>query len=305
MDAQQFDVVRALDTTPEFRDQSVDGSIGTLNGHFSVFNTWYEVASAWEGNFLERTAPGAFAETIVEDRADMRVLFDHGYDPQIGNKVLGPIASLEEDKRGPAYEVPLYDTTYNRDLLPGLKGGQYGASFRFRVLEETWNDEPKPSRDNPKGLPERTITKAKVMEFGPVTFGANPDATAGVRSLTDQFYDRLQQRDSTAYAEAARAAGRTKPVTVVGEQGPERITVSSGSTVVNLSDMLTAGTASAVGGFVSAGAAASSLTGQSGTRSAGGGEATQDDDAGASDSDTPNPESAARYRALQLIGVIR
>ena len=49
----------------------------------------------------------------------MRVLFEHGMDPQIGNKVLGPIEDLGEDKRGAYYTVPLLDTSYNRDLAPG------------------------------------------------------------------------------------------------------------------------------------------------------------------------------------------
>ena len=33
------------------------------------------------------------------------------------------------------------------------------------------------------------------MEFGPVAFGANPAATSGVRSLTDQFYEGLRARN--------------------------------------------------------------------------------------------------------------
>src|SRR5262245_939806 len=109
-------VVRAITDAPELRDGEGDGDgIGTMAGHFSVFDTWYEVNSVWEGNFLERIAPGAFEQTIAEDTKAMRVMFDHGHDPTIGNKVLGPIATLEEDKRGARYEVPLFDTTYNRD----------------------------------------------------------------------------------------------------------------------------------------------------------------------------------------------
>jgi hypothetical protein len=57
-------------------------------------------------------------------------------------------------------------------------------------------------------LPERTITRAKVMEFGPVTFPANPDATAGMRSMTDHYYEQLKRRDERAYDSAVRAAGR-------------------------------------------------------------------------------------------------
>jgi HK97 family phage prohead protease len=200
------DVVRALSAAPELRKAS-DDSLGVLSGHFSAFNTWYQVSSMWEGDFVERTAPGFTNQTIAEDRNGMRVLFNHGFDGQAGDKVLGPIADLREDETGPYYEVPLFDTSYNRDLLPGLKAGVYGASFRMRVQEDSWNDEPDPSEDNPKALPERTITRAKVSEFGPVTFPANPEASASVRSTTDEFYDRLRQRDRGAFEAACRAAG--------------------------------------------------------------------------------------------------
>jgi HK97 family phage prohead protease len=204
------DVVRMVSLRPELR-AAKDDSLGTLAGHFSVFDVWYEVDSWWEGRFLERTAKGFTQQTIAEDRDAMRSLFDHGFDPQIGNKVLGPIEDLREDDTGPYYEVPLFDTSYNRDLLPGLKAGVYGASFRMRVQEDSWNDEPDPSEHNPKGIPERTITRAKVMEFGPVTFPANPAATADVRSATDRYYDRLRQRDTSAFEAAVRAAGRQLP----------------------------------------------------------------------------------------------
>jgi hypothetical protein len=202
------DVVRALTDAPELR-KAQDDSLGLLTGHFSAFNNWYRVESMWEGEFLERTAPGFTSQTIAEDRSGMRVLFNHGFDATTGDKVLGPIQDLREDGEGPYYEVPLFDTSYNRDLLPGLKAGVYGASFRMRVLEDSWNDEPDPSADNPKALPERTITRAKVMEFGPVTFPANPEASASVRSTTDEFYDRLRLRNQSAYDSAVRAAGIT------------------------------------------------------------------------------------------------
>jgi HK97 family phage prohead protease len=206
-------VVRGLSLVPELRhdDDQPDG-LGTLLLRWSRFNVWYEVDSLWEGTFLERTAPGAFKQTIREDRAAMRVLFDHGFDTQIGNKVLGPIENLREETDSPAADVPLFDTSYNRDLLPGLQAGVYGSSMRMRVLGEKWDDEPEASDHNPKGLPERTITRARVMEFGPVTFPANPDATAemasaAARSLTDSFYERLRHRDQPAFEAAVRAAG--------------------------------------------------------------------------------------------------
>lgn len=213
--APAVDVIRALGDGTQLRHDGADG-LGTLVLRFSRFNTWYEVDSLWEGLFMERTKRGAFAQTISENRDSMRVLFDHGMDFQLGNKVLGPIDDLREDPDSPVGEVPLFDTTYNRDLLPGLQAGVYGSSMRMRVLEEKWNDEPKASAHNPKGIPERTIERVKVMEFGPVTFPANPEATAemasaGVRSMTDSFYERLRHRDEPAFEAAVRAAAASRP----------------------------------------------------------------------------------------------
>lgn len=196
-----FEQVRAIQPGVglEMRADSDDDGLGVMSGHFSVFNAWYEINSIFEGRFLERVAPGAFKKTISESRQNMKVLFDHGMDPSIGNKVLGPIRELREDQRGAYYEVPLFDTTYNRDLLPGLKEGVYGASFRFRVIKDEWNEEPGRSSHNPDGIPERTILETRTMEFGAVTFPASAEATAGVRSMTDEFYDRLRARNPEHY----------------------------------------------------------------------------------------------------------
>lgn len=169
--------------------EGVSGGLGmpTLHGHFAVFNEWTEINSAFEGHFLERIAPGAFAKTMSEQRDEIRVLFQHGHDPQIGDKPLGPIRSMSEDEHGASYEVPMLDTSYNRDLLPGLEAGLYGSSFRFRVTREEFDQEPKRTEANPEGLPERTIKEVRLFEFGPVTFPAYAAATAGVRSLTDEI----------------------------------------------------------------------------------------------------------------------
>jgi HK97 family phage prohead protease len=212
--APDIDVIRALRAGPELRAAASGDSLGTLEIPFSPFDTWYEVNSKWEGRFMERTTPGTFADTIVNDRGIMRSLFDHGHDPQIGNKVLGPIVDLREDDHSPVGVVDLLDTAYNRDLLPGLRANVYGSSFRMHVLADTWDNKPTRSEHNPDGIPERTITKVRALEFGPVTFPANPAATATVRSATDYYYDQLRQRDTSAYEVAARAAGRFPDLTV-------------------------------------------------------------------------------------------
>lgn len=175
-------------------------TVGELYGHFSTFNSWYTVDSATEGRYLERVLPGAFTNTIANDRGGMRCLFAHGLDPALGSKPLGPITSLAEDETGAAYTVSLLDTDYNKNfivpalegrLLDGTKtGSQLGASFQFTVPADKW-ERGKVSSVNPEGLDRRSIVEAKVFEFGPVAFAASASASAAVRSGTDEYYRHL------------------------------------------------------------------------------------------------------------------
>lgn len=202
-----LEIVRAVRVAPRVRAGEADDDagetdvLGTVFGHFSVFDTWYEINSWWEGNFIERVRKGAFVKTISERRSQIVSAFDHGMDPTIGDKVLGPFRELDEDKTGGYYEIDLLDTSYNRDLAPALRRGLYGASFRFQTIQDSWNEEPGISAHNPKGLPERSLTELRLFELGPVTYPANPAATAGMRSgvagcgLTDLYYERLRSRD--------------------------------------------------------------------------------------------------------------
>jgi HK97 family phage prohead protease len=173
-------------STPESDPGSFAGA-PRLVGHFAVFNRWTEIDSALEGRFMERIARGAFITTFARDRGPMRVLFQHGQDPQLGDKPLGPIETLREDDIGGWYEVPLLGTSYNAELEPGLRAGVYGSSFRFQVVREQVEQRPGTSSYNPEGLPERTIKEVKLAEISVVTFPAYGDATAGVRSLTDWY----------------------------------------------------------------------------------------------------------------------
>ncbi|GGS87622.1 hypothetical protein GCM10010156_52660 [Planobispora rosea] len=196
-----LDVVRAAAGTVRLTRAEADGAMPVMVVRFSPFNVWYEINSYWEGRFLECTERGAFAKTMREQAERVKVLFNHGGDPQIGDKVLGLAENLREESDAAAGDVPLLDTSYNRDLLPGIEAGAYGSSFMFRVIKDEWNDEPGPSEHNPDGIPERTIKEVRLFEFGPVTWPANPEATSGIRSLTDDFYARLRDRDPVRVAD--------------------------------------------------------------------------------------------------------
>ena len=156
---------------------------------------------------MERTIKGAFKNTFTKHRSDMKVMFEHGNDPSIGNKPIASIRTLREDDQGAYYEGDLLDTSYVRDLIPGLEAGVYGASYKFRVMKEEWVDEPERSETNPDALPERTITEAHVMEFGPVVWGAYSGATSGLRSITDEvILGRAAQTDPGRLAAVIESA---------------------------------------------------------------------------------------------------
>ena len=183
----------------------------TLRGVFTPFNEWTRIAS-WEGDFRERSIPGAFKRTISQSwdsfkkhgRHSIVVNYNHGFDPQIADRQLGQIRVLEERDEGPYYEVSLLNTEYNRDyIVPAAEDGLLGASFRFAVPKggDEWNEK------TDDGVPERTLKDVAVFEFGPVDHPAYAAATAGVRTASEfQWWRNLDEEGRTQYATLIRRA---------------------------------------------------------------------------------------------------
>jgi HK97 family phage prohead protease len=173
----------------------------TMVGHFAVFNSWTEIHSAYEGQFLERIAPGAFDDSFTSRSNQIRVLYDHGADPMIGNKPLGTPDVLREDDTGAYYEVSLFDASYVNDLKPAIRSGQVGASFRFKVTGEEWASPTASTPHNPQRLDERTITGVSSTSSGrsrsPPTRTPPPDCghaptSSSNTSSTTRFRRALQ-----------------------------------------------------------------------------------------------------------------
>lgn len=207
-------LVRSWSAPAELRGTE-DGHVedGVLYGEFARFNEWTEINSMWEGRFLERIAPGAFDRAIAGDLSRVKVLYDHGHDPQLGNKPLGTIRSVTATKTGAAYEVELIDTDYNEGFIkPAVRAGLLGASFRFGVRSEEVNLPERATKSNPEKLPERTLTDVELYEFGPVTFPAYAGATASMRSGTDSFLMWLLEDPErvTVFAERASLRAASK-----------------------------------------------------------------------------------------------
>lgn len=215
----QRDIIRAIPPAVTVRSDDAEGNDGQpiIFGHFSRFNEWTEIDSYFEGRFMERIAPGAYKKTFRDRRDDVRVLFQHGRDPMVGDKPIAEIMELREDDEGAYHESRLLDGVPDL-IVSGLRAGQYGQSFRMEILREEWQDKPDASDDNPHGLPERTIKEIRLHEFGPVTFPAYPNTTPAVRSMTDEFvFDWLARepqraRELVGAADLSRAAFGTEPI---------------------------------------------------------------------------------------------
>lgn len=163
-----------------FRQDEAEGR--TLVGVPIVFNQWTEI-NGWEGNFLERIDPKALNRTLEQRGDQVKVLFNHGFDPTIGDKPLGTPSVMDVRDDGLYVEVPMSRTSYNDDLIELMRDGALdGMSFRFSVTREEEVLEPEKSDHNPRGIPERTVKELKLYEFGPVTFPAYEATTVGVRA---------------------------------------------------------------------------------------------------------------------------
>lgn len=166
------DLIRLHTPAHELR-VAQNGLRTTFSGYAAVFNT-PTVINSWEGHFTEQIMPGAFRKTLQENGDTVRFLYDHGMDPSIGNKPLGKIDTLREDKRGLLVEATMLDRPYVDDITEALRAEALdGMSFRFSVVRDEW-DESGP-------VPARTIKEAKLHEVSVVTFPAYQATTAGVR----------------------------------------------------------------------------------------------------------------------------
>jgi len=184
LEAPREDLIRM---TAGIRADENDDGIRVLTGTPIVFNVWTEI-NGWEGHFKERIDPGALDKTLDERGDRVKVLFNHGYDPQIGEKPLGKPTMQEPRKDALHVEMPFADTSYNHDIIALLDAEALdGMSFRFAVIADEWE---KLDSD----MPERTVTELRLYEWGPVTFPAYEATTVGVRSA--QELDEYRKRQT-------------------------------------------------------------------------------------------------------------
>jgi len=195
----------------------------TLTVRLAPHDQWAEIQSVTEGHFMERFTKTAYRKTLADHLP--KILFNHGKDPQIGEK---PISTTDEagvDEISPFARGQILDGLPEL-VVDGLRKGVYGASHRFSVVRESWVDNPLGGAHNPGKLPERTISEAQLFELGPVTWPAYAQASASLRSVTDEYREpvapSLDAEPEAAHLEPER---RDEPVTIAATITKERSTV--------------------------------------------------------------------------------
>jgi HK97 family phage prohead protease len=155
-----------------------------------------------EGSFIERIDPGAFG--IVSERRgrrrplETRALWNHDANYPLA-RYPGTL-SMSVDEIGLRYEFPVPDTSYGRDIASNIRAGIVkGSSFSFTVPSggDAWSVED--------GRSVRTIQRIdSLLDVGPVTFPAYPDADVKVAQRSYDAFRR--QRDAEAHRRMAAAA---------------------------------------------------------------------------------------------------
>ena len=154
------------------------------------------------GDFIERIDPGAFG--IVSERRgrrsplETRALWNHDANFPLA-RYPGTL-KMSVDEVGLRYEFPVPDTTYGRDIASNIRAGIVkGSSFSFTVPSggDSWAVED--------GRSIRTIQRIdSLLDVGPVTFPAYPDADVKV---AQRSYDKFRRaRDAEIVRRAAASA---------------------------------------------------------------------------------------------------
>lgn len=148
-----------------------EGDGDTFEGYASVFG------NIDQGG--DRVLPGAFAKTISERQAAIRVLWQHSWFDPIGRPI-----HMEEDSHGLLTRSQVSWTTLGRDALTLIRDGVVDQlSIGYEVIKDAW--------DRDEGT--RDLVEVKLWEYSPVTFAMNELATINGVKTVDELQDLLRK----------------------------------------------------------------------------------------------------------------
>ena len=151
-----------------------EGDGMTLRGYAAVFNSPSQPLP-----FIETIQPGAFRDSLKNDRNDIKLLWNHDTGIVLGSTRAGTLR-LREDERGLLVEADLPMTQAGKDAAISIQRGDVTAfSFGFRIPV---------GGDEWASASERVLKRVNVHEVSVgVAFPAYTatDGTANVRAMTE------------------------------------------------------------------------------------------------------------------------
>jgi HK97 family phage prohead protease len=195
MEKRELDKTKRENLTFEIREMKSDAQDGAVrvSGYASVFDKPSENL----GGFVERIKPGAFSETLKENRSDPRLLWDHNTQYVLGRRSAGTL-TLTEDTKGLRFEATLPDTSYARDLKILMERGDVREmSFGFNVMRDVWTDTDKP-------IAKRDVLEVRLIEISIVSFPAYPQTSVKLRDLEVEM-DTLSEENIVKVKEYIRS----------------------------------------------------------------------------------------------------
>lgn len=171
-----------------------------FTGYASTVDQGYDVQD-WLGEYNETIGRSAFDKTLTESR-NVPLLFDHDGEPLASTQANTSV--LLVDARGLRNDASL--NSQRASLIEALRRGDLNKmSFSFRSIKDTWNED----------YTARTVNELALYDTSIVTYPANPNTSAELRSAARAFLGR----EGRSLIAAARAAmpmveRRSNPATV-------------------------------------------------------------------------------------------
>jgi hypothetical protein len=196
---------RATETSATMTAKSVQGYGATFN-KFSV-NL---------GGFIEKIAPGAFANALK--KSDVSCLFNHDWNFIFGRSTAHTL-ELREDSQGLWFSCALlpFDGVSFALARRIDRLDVPGCSFSFTVARDTWKFAPRPG-----GLDERTLLEIdELFDVGPVCRPAYPSTSVSA------IFAKAARTAPAVFASAQRTAPTTtstrrQPATLAGRLYAQR-----------------------------------------------------------------------------------
>ena len=174
----------------------------TLTGYASVFNHPID-SGAFGHKQTTFVRPGAFTQTLKQNRDQIQVLVNHGMDPRWGLSPVATVRNIDQDAHGLKVEADIIDHPEFDPIVASLKAGALRAmSIQFETIKEDFNDE----------RTERNLRELKLWEFGPVTFPANAAAVASLHMLQEFVPDLEAMWDGAAALRTCSTASQFRQI---------------------------------------------------------------------------------------------